>query len=138
MYFVDEKPNAQLFEGYLAQHPRAIDLWLGGHTHTFPDDVVGGRSHIEQKCGASFINVLALTRYHSSNRYRWEGLLPNVPMSRLFTFTDGSADVKVRCYLHSSDYAAQGWYQPAERLVQLNKPFQFPLYRSRLKPKIRA
>ena len=128
LYFVDEKPDAQVFEGFLAQHPGAIDLWLGGHTHTFPDDVVGGRSHIERKWGASFINVSALTRYHSSNRYRWEGLLPNVPLSRLFTFTDGSVDVKVQCYLHTSDYAAQGWYQPAERIIRLNKPFQFPLY----------
>ena len=48
----------------------------------------------------------------------------NVPLSRLFTFTDRSADVKVECYLHTSEYAAQGWYQPAERVVQLNKPFQ--------------
>jgi hypothetical protein len=34
------KPKAQAFESYLAAHPGAIDLWLGGHTHTHPDDVL--------------------------------------------------------------------------------------------------
>lgn len=33
------------------------------------------------------LNVTAVTRYHASNRYRWEGLSPFVPLSRLFTFT---------------------------------------------------
>jgi hypothetical protein len=39
LYFLGDKPKAQAFEGYMAEHPSAVDLWLGGHTHTSPDDV---------------------------------------------------------------------------------------------------
>jgi len=42
-------------------------------------------------------------------------------MSRLLTFTDGSHEVLVRCYLHTSHYAPQGWYGPSERRVRLNR-----------------
>ena len=44
-------------------------------------------------------------------------------MSRLFTFTEGSAEVNIQCYLHTSDYAPQGWYPPSERTFDLGKPF---------------
>lgn len=115
LYFVAGRPDAQAFETYLADHPGSIDLWLGGHTHTHPDDQMGGRSHIEPKWGAHFINVSALTRHHTRIV---------APMSRLFTFTEGSAQVRVQCYLHTSDHALQGWYKPAERVLPLSKPFQ--------------
>ena len=115
LYFVDGQPDAQSFEMFLAEHPGACDLWLGAHTHTHPDDRAGGRSHIETRWGVHFVNVAALTRYHGAQ---------SVPMSRMFTFTDGSAVVRVQCYLHSSDYAAQGWYPPAERVLHLSKPFR--------------
>ncbi len=116
LYFVDGQPDAQAFEGYLADHPGAIACWLGGHTHTHPDDRMGGRSHIEQKWGTHFVNVAALTRHHGK---------PHLctPMSRLFTFTEGSDQVRVQCYLHTSDYAPQGWYAPAERRLHLGRPF---------------
>ena len=114
LYFLDNKPDAQVFEQYLAKHPGAIDIWLGAHTHTNPDDRTGGRTHIEKKWGVNFINVAALTRHH--------GPL-SIPMSRLLTFIDISNEVRVRCYLHTSDYMPQGWYKPAERIIQLNKPF---------------
>jgi hypothetical protein len=117
LYFVDGKPDAQAFEDYLAQHPGAIDLWLGGHTHTHPDDRHGGRSHIERKWDVNFMNVSALTRHHAKKT--------TIPMSRLLTFTEGSDRVRVQCYLHTSDYAPQGWYAPAERVVQIGKPFEF-------------
>ena len=117
LYSVDGKPGAQAFERYLAGHPGAIDLWLGGHTHTNPDDRKGGRSHIERKWEVNFINVAALTRHHASKT--------TVPMSRLLTFTEDSNEVRVQCYLHTSDYAAQGWYAPAERILRPSKPFQY-------------
>jgi hypothetical protein len=145
LYFVDGQPDSQAFERYLASHrpgewphappdpthpgaqphaprdmndpdrPGVIDLWLGGHTHTNPDDRFGGRSHVERKWGVTFVNCAALSRYHGRH---------NVPMSRLFTFADGSDEVRVQCYLHTSDYASQGWYAPAERRVRLTKPFR--------------
>ena len=51
LYWVDSVPDAQAFERYLAAHPGAVQLWLGGHTHTHPDDTYGGKSHIEQPMG---------------------------------------------------------------------------------------
>ena len=114
LYFVGDVPDAEAFESYLAEHPGAIDIWIGGHTHTNPDDNYGGRSHIEQKWGVTFVNVAALSRYHGQK---------NISISRLFCFEEGLDEVNVRCYLHMSDYAPQGWYDRAERTIKLSMPF---------------
>ena len=74
---------------------------------------MNGRTHIERKWDTDFLNCSALTRYHGGV----------APMSRLLTFADGSDQVRVQCYLHSDDFAPQGWYKPAERVLTLNKPF---------------
>ena len=92
LYFLGDKPKAQAFENYLAAHPGAIDLWVGGHTHTHPDDVLNGRSHVERKWGVNFVNCAQLSKFHS--------YVTCPPMSRHFTFTEGSRLVRVRCYLH--------------------------------------
>ena len=63
----------------------------------------------------TFINCCALSRYHAAKT--------TLPMSRLLTFTEGSREVRVQCYLHTCQYAPQGWYAPAERVVRLSKPF---------------
>lgn len=118
LYFVDSQPDAQAFEQYLAAHPGAVALWLGGHTHTHPDDTAGGKSHIETRWGTHFINVAALTRHHVC--------LPSPPKSRLLTFTPGSQKLRVQCYMHTTHYAAQGWYPPAERILTLPRPFEPP------------
>lgn len=118
LYFVDGQPDAQAFERYLAAHPGAIDLWLGGHTHTHPDDRYSGRSHVERKWDVNFVNVAALSRHHATRT--------TVAMSRRLTFTDGSDQARVQCYLHTSDYAPQGWYAPADRTIRLGKPFRSP------------
>ncbi len=115
LYFVDGVPNAQAFERYLSDHPNAIDLWMGGHTHTHADDRHGGRSHIERKWDVNFINVAGLTLHH--------GTRPKYPMSRLLTFTPGNDRVRVRCYMHTSHHAPQGWYEDAEREIRLSRPF---------------
>ena len=44
-------------------------------------------------------------------------------MSRLFTFTEGSRLVRVRCYLHTDQFQPVGWYAPAERMLELGKAF---------------
>ena len=116
LYWVDGKPDAQAFESHLAARPNAIDLWFGGHTHTNPDDRKGGRSHIERKWDVNFINCCALSRHHASKT--------TLPMSRLLTFTEGSREVRVQCYLHTSQYAPQGWYTKAETVIHLGKPFR--------------
>ena len=119
LYFVDGKPDAQAFEGFLEAQPNSIDVWLGGHTHTKPDDRTGGRCHVERKWDVNFINCAALTRHHVSPANR-------APMSRLLTFTEGSDQVRVQCYLHTSDFASIGWYQEVERAITLSKPFRGP------------
>lgn len=117
LYFVDGVPKAQSFEKHLAANPGAIDLWIGGHTHTHPDDVLNGRSHLEPKWGAHFLNCCALTRFHASHGSA-------VPMSRLLTFTEGSDQVRVQCYLHTNQLAPQGWYAPVERIIKIGRPFK--------------
>ena len=62
-------------------------------------------------------STVALARHHAR--------LTTVPISRLLIFTDGCDPVRVQCYLHTSDYAKQGWFDKAERIVKLGKPFQF-------------
>ena len=114
LYFVGGVADGGDFERYLAATPGAIDLWIGGHTHTNPDDIYGGRSHIKRKWGATFINAAALSRHHGGK---------NIAMSRRITFAEGSATATVECYLHMSDYAPQGWYAPARRTVRLGQAF---------------
>ena len=118
LYWVGEDADATVLQDYLEQHPAAIDLWLGGHTHTHPDDRFGNKSHIEGRWGVTFANIAALTRHHSVAQR------PLFPMSRLLTFEEGRREVRIQCYLHTSDYAAQGWYAPAERIVSLRMPFR--------------
>ena len=114
LYFVDSKPDACAFEDHLRDNPEAVDIWLGGHTHTHPDDTCGGRSHVEKKWGTHFINAACLSRYHGSL---------NVPKSRVLTFREGSSDVRVQCYMHTDEFLPQGWYDAAERTLQLTGPF---------------
>jgi hypothetical protein len=116
LYWVDSKPDPGAFESVLAKTP--VDLWLGAHTHTDPDDTYGGKSHIERRWGTTFINVAHLTRYHPPP------LEHRVPRSWLLTFTEGSDEVRAQCYLHSNEYASQGWYAKVERVVRLSKPFR--------------
>jgi len=117
LYWTDGVENAQKFARHLESNPGGVDLWMGGHTHTFPDDCHGGKSHLEKAWGGTtFINVAALTKYHVSNS--------TVPMSRLLTFTPGSDELRVQCYLHTADFAPQGWHEPSERMVKLSRPFE--------------
>ena len=114
LYWVGGEPDTGRFEQFLAAHPGLVDVWLGGHTHTNPDDTTGGMSHVARKWGTTFINCAALSKHHGHK---------NVPMSRLLTFTEGAAQLDIRCYLHTSDFAAQGSYDAARRAAALKIPF---------------
>ena len=124
LYYLDDRPDAHAFEQYLEGSRGATDLWIAGHTHTHPEDRLGGKSHIETKWGTHFINCAALTRYH--------GFAHSCPMSRVLTFADRSDEVRVRCYLHSDSLpsifsrfqAPPGWYLGAERTLKLVRPFE--------------
>ena len=61
------------------------------------------------------MNVSPLARYHAATH--------GIPMSRVLTFAEGSDSLNVRCYLHTSQYAAQGWYPSVERNVRLRMDF---------------
>lgn len=117
LYWVGGKPDSGAFERHLEAHPGRVALWLAGHTHTHPDDTYGGKSHIERRWGTWFMNAAALTRFHMP--------ITTLPMSRLLTFTPGSATVRAQCYLHTSQHAPQGWYPPAERHLELPKAFHW-------------
>ena len=94
-----------------------MQLWIAGHTHTHPDDNFGGKSHIEQRWGTWFLNVASLSRHHMP--------ITTLPLSRLLTFIPGSSAVRVQCYLHSDQYAPQGWYDKAEKTIGLRTPFRW-------------
>lgn len=66
-----------------------MDIWLGGHTHSYPDDTTGDMSHVEQKWGTTFVNCAGISRYHGHK---------NISMSRLLTFAEGSDAVRVQCF----------------------------------------
>jgi Calcineurin-like phosphoesterase len=117
LYWVDSKPDSHAFEDVLATKPARVSLWLGAHTHTRPDDTHGGKSHVEQRWGTTFINVAGLTRYHGPPENQ-------VARSWLLTFTEGSAEVTAQCYLHGNEFGPQGWYEPASRVIQLKQPFR--------------
>ena len=119
LYWVDGKPDSGAFENVLAAAPTRMDLWLGAHTHTNPDDTYGDKSHIERRWGTTFINVAGLTRYHGAPAN-------GVPRSWLLTFTDGIDEVSAQCYLHGNEFAPQGFYPKVERLIKLSKPFKMP------------
>jgi hypothetical protein len=120
LYWVDSKPDSGTFENFLAEAPSPVDLWVGAHTHTSPDDTFGGKSHIERRSGTTFINVAGLTKYHVD-----AGAPENaVPRIWLLTFTDGSDQVTAQCFLHGNDYASQGWYTKNDRVIKPSKPFR--------------
>jgi hypothetical protein len=131
LYWVDSKPDTHAFEDALAATPSRVALWLGAHTHTTPDDTYGGKSHIEERWGTTFINVAGLTRYHGPSQNQ-------VPRSWLLTFTEGSKQVSARCFLHGEEYAAQGWYDKVGRVVELARPFRMPAKRAGPAPKTQS
>jgi hypothetical protein len=63
LYWVDSKEDSGAFENFLSAAPGRVDLWLGAHTHSAPDDTHGGKSHIETCWGTTFMNLVGLTRY---------------------------------------------------------------------------
>lgn len=124
--WVDSQKDSGAFENVLTASPGRVDMWLGGHTHTAPDDTYGGKSHIERRWGTVFVNVAGLTKYQTPPG-------TGVPRSWLLTFTEGSDQVIVRCYLHGDEYAPQGWYpqygvrhETLGPAIKLSKPFQMP------------
>ena len=81
------------------------------HAHR-SQDTYGGKSHIEQPLGHDFHQCLWPDPIHGAPENC-------VPRSWLLTFTDGSDEVTAQCYLHTSDYAQQGWCSKFDRVIKL-------------------
>jgi hypothetical protein len=113
LYFVGGARESGAFEAELAARPGGCAMWLGGHTHSWPGDRAGGKSHIETRWGTHFLTVSALTKHHQGA----------VPMSRLLTFTPGSRTATVDCVLHTDEFAPAGRYAPERRVLTLPRPF---------------
>jgi len=47
-----------------------------------------------------------------------------VARDSLLSFERGSREASIRCYLHTTDHAPQGWFVPAARRITLRHPFQ--------------
>jgi len=118
LYWVGDDIDSSLFHDYFDSHPGAIDLWLGSHTHAHPDDRFGRKEMVVRRWGITFANVGAMTRYHGRSERRWW------PSSRMLILSPGSREAALRCYLHTSHYAKQGWYAPAETAVSLRHAFR--------------
>lgn len=127
LYWVGSKSDSGAFENFFAAHQKPdalagsnrVAMWLGGHTHVRqPNAVDGGKPMIATKWGVHFLNVCALTKHHVNTDFA------TPPMSRHFTFTPGSDQVRVQCYLHTDDFALRGWYASAHQILKLPQPFQ--------------
>lgn len=107
------------FLDYLQDHPGAISMWLGGHSHIgSPEEVINGRGIYVRKYGVTFISVGALTDSHGGRSNQ---------MTRLLSFEDGSAEAVVNVYIHhSTDGHPVGWFAPASKRVPLGKEFDCP------------
>ena len=115
-------PFEVFLEEFQAKNSRAaIDLWIGGHSHgEDPEQVFEGKGLTEQRWGATFIQVSALTAYHAGR----------MPMSRLLTFTHGSDRLEIDLYVHDPSRHGPsyplGWHPPASRSVVLRREFEMP------------
>ncbi len=117
LYWVGGKGGESQFENWLNANPGKVDLWLGGHTHTNPDDTHGGKGHIEKAHGGvTFDNVSPLTR--------WFVMDHAMPHSALLSFEDGSTEATIECYMHSDEHRRQGFYDEKAARVKLTKPFR--------------
>jgi hypothetical protein len=118
LYWVDSQPDSGAVESVLKEAPGRVDLWLGAHTHTSPEDTFGNKSHIERRWGTTFVNVAGLTRFH--------GRFPEsqIPRSWLLVFTEGSDEVTARLYLHGNEVAPRGWLASFDRVIKLSKAFK--------------
>lgn len=114
-------PFETFLDEFYREHGRpAIDLWIGGHSHSMsPLQVYEGNGLIEERWGATFLQASGLTRHHGGG----------VPMSRLLTFRPGQDRLTIQLYLHEP-YAAEdhpvGWYDKAAKEVALRHPFVAP------------
>lgn len=118
LYFVGENADASDFADYLENHPGAIDMWLGAHTHIGPNDSISGRTYCEQKYGTWFVNCAVLGTM---------GRKTSPQSSRLLNFVNNSNVVNMEFYIHDGKGLFEsGYYEPARRTLILSKKVIVP------------
>jgi hypothetical protein len=147
-YSMSTKENPGPFEVFLKQFQQehghsAIDVWVGAHSHAMPADVVDGRGLVAKKWGVTFMQVAAMTHFHSGR----------TPMSWMLSFANGSDTVNIGNYIHRAPYYnhipkelmlskgvqpvgetapkggldTNGWYEPNSQIVTLRQAFVTPM-----------
>ncbi len=142
--FIGLGPFEQYLEDYYQEHGKpAIDLWLAGHSHGYPGEVVNGKGMTAKRWGVTFVQTAGLTHNYAAG----------VPLSRWLGFTDGSQSLDIRMYIHRDPYYSyinpevaeeediplpyadvpkgaieeNGWYeQPETYTIQLRHQFEAP------------
>lgn len=136
-------PFERFLEEFQQEHGRAaIDVWVGAHSHAMATDSVDGRGLVAEKWGVTFMQVSALTHYHSGR----------TPMSWLLSFSDKGDKMEIGNYIHRAPYYnhipkeimlskgvnpvgktapeggldKNGWYGPNARTVKLRNRFVAP------------
>lgn len=153
LYYIIENPDIEhfeftsdatdfmdFFESYYRQNGKpAIDMWIGAHSHAEnPLEVKDGQGLQEVRAGVTFLQTSGLTLWHSGG----------VPMSRILTFAQGSNEIDIRTYVHSTQQNRgratklpvqwqPGFYDEAARTVRIRHPFEMPAPDTRPRPPTR-
>lgn len=133
-------PFEQFLEEFQKENGKAaIDVWIGAHSHAHPQDTYNNKGLVEDKWGVTFMQVSALTHYHSGR----------TPMSWLLSFTDESDQLAIGNYVHRAPYynhipaalmkskgvkavgkeapegglTKNGWYEPNAKKIKLRHSF---------------
>jgi len=132
------------FESFLEEYKKengkaAIDIWIGAHSHAHPQDISQSKGLVETKWGVTFMQVSALTHYHSGR----------TPMSWLLSFEKDKNELLLKNYIHKAPYynhippelmkskgvkpvgkiapedglKKNGWFEPNKKTVILRHPF---------------
>lgn len=147
LYSTSNPENPDPFETFLADFEAkngrpAIDVWIGGHTHSEPGVDADGRGLTEERWGVTFVQAAALTHRNTAR----------VPLSRMLGFSHGSTSLEIGLYVHGAPHYSHapreilkklgvdldtpeppegaltknGWFEPESRTAELRHPFKAP------------
>jgi hypothetical protein len=121
-------PNdSPLFDWLLGQNTGVVDLWLSGHVHHRLEQTFEGRGKYAPAYGGHHLNVGTLCRYrHFANILSAQ--------SNVLSWSEGSAHVRSRVFVHDHPSLPAGFYAPEERALELKRPFQWDIPVVRVAP----
>lgn len=144
-YSTSSEASRGPFEVFLEQFEHehgypAIDLWVGAQAQA--TDVIDGKGLIEEKWGVTFMQVSAMTHYHSGR----------TPMSWHLSLSPNQDEISIKNYIHRAPYynhipkgimlskgvkpvgrqapegglEKNGWYAPNARTISARHKFVAP------------